>query len=118
MAEPVTPQERGRLSGPGLRTFAAICAEWGLTEAERAQILDASPDAYRGWVRQAHEHADLVLDTPLLSRISVILNVYLALQNLYPASDDAIAWLHGPHRSPPFNGQTPISLITTAAPTV
>ena len=108
-----SPDNRKRLSPPGLRTFLAIADLWGLTEDERRIILGNPHHAtYEYWCKLARKHRSFVLSVDELTRISAILGIHQALQILFSTEKDGIEWLRGPHQSPVFGGNAPLSVIT------
>jgi hypothetical protein len=109
-----TPGNRRRLSGPGLRAFLAIATQWGLTERERLLVLGLpSRSTYYGWVKAAQAEEGIVLPLDVLLRISAVLGIHKALRILFPAPNEALAWLRGPHAAPLFGGHPPLALITS-----
>jgi uncharacterized protein (DUF2384 family) len=111
--ERFSPEQRKRLSGPGMRTFLAIANLWGLTEEQRRLILGMPPrSTFHGWVKTAREHGALRLDLDTLLRISAVLGVQQALGVLFGSEREAIAWLRTPHAAPVFGGQPPLALLT------
>lgn len=109
-----TPANRRRLSGPGFRTFLAICDLWGLTEEQRRLILGLpSRSTYHSWVKSVREHRDIVLDVDGLTRISTVLGIHQALGVLQNDEREAVAWLRGGHRAAIFGGNPPLDLIVS-----
>ena len=108
------PANRRRMSGPGLRTFLAICDLWGLTDEERRLVLGLpSRSTFYNWVKAVREHRDIVLDVDVLTRISAVLGIHQALGILYADEREAVAWLRGPHRATVFGGAPPLALIVS-----
>lgn len=108
------PANRRRLSAPGLRTFLAIADLWALTDDERLLVLGMpSPSAYHRWVKAVREHRDITLNVDRLTRVSLILGIHQALNNLHEAERDAVEWLKTPHGALPFGGRPPAALITS-----
>jgi hypothetical protein len=67
------PAVRERLSGPGLRTFFNIAAEWALTvEPQRMLLGGVAPSTYYKW--KAGSVGTLSYDQ--LERISLVLGIY------------------------------------------
>lgn len=103
---------RRRVSGPGLRTFAAIADRWGLGERERITLLGAPPrSTYHQWLKTAREERDITLPFDTLLRISAILGVHKALGILFLDENEALVWLKGPHRGVVFGGQSPLEIM-------
>jgi len=108
------PDNRRRLSAPGLRTFAAIADLWGLSEEQRRLILGMpSRSTFHAWMKAAREHRDVTLDVDVLTRISVVLGIHQALELLHDEEPAAVAWLKRPHLAPVFGGQPPLSLMVS-----
>lgn len=108
------PANRRRLSGPALRSFAAIADLWGLKEEQRRLVLGyPSRSTYHNWMRLAREQADITLDVDSLTRLSALLGIHQALGVLFNTQGDAVAWLTGPHDAPLFGGQPPLALVTS-----
>jgi uncharacterized protein (DUF2384 family) len=111
--ERFSPEQRRRLSGPGMRTFLAIANLWGLTEDQRRMILGMPPrSTFHGWVKAAREHSPLRLDLDTLLRISAVLGIHQALGVLFTSEREADRWLHMPHAAPVFGGKPPLALMT------
>jgi hypothetical protein len=107
------PANRRRLSGPALRSFAAIADLWGLNEQQRRLVLGyPSRSTYHNWMRLAREQADVTLDVDSLTRLSALLGIHQALGVLFDTQSEAVGWLMGPHDAPLFGGQPPIALVT------
>lgn len=113
VARPV-PANRGRLSGPGLRTFLAIADRWGLTDEQRRLILGyPARSTYRAWLKKAREHQDITLSVDVLMRISAILGIYAGLKVLFSCEEEALVWLRQPHHARSFGGAAPIDIIAS-----
>jgi hypothetical protein len=112
--ERFSPEQRKRLSGPGMRTFLAIANLWGLNEEQRRLILGMPPrSTFHGWVKAAREHGALRLDLDTLLRISAVLGIHQALGVLFITEPEGIAWLRAPHAAPVFGGEPPLALLTS-----
>ena len=108
------PANRRRLSGPALRSFAAIADLWGLKEEQRRLVLGyPSRSTYHNWMRLAREQTDVTLDVDSLTRLSALLGIHQALGVLFNTQSDAVAWLMDPHDAPLFGGQPPMALVTS-----
>jgi hypothetical protein len=111
--ERFSPQQRARLSGPGMRTFLAIANLWALTEDQRRMILGMPPrSTFHGWVRAAREHGALRLDLDTLLRISAVLGIHQALGVLFAYDREMDRWLRTPHAAPVFGGKPPLALMS------
>lgn len=108
------PENRRRLSAPGLRSLVAIADLWGLNEEQRRLILGMpSRSTFHAWMKAAREHRDVTLDVDVLTRISAVLGIHQALGVLNGEEADAVAWLRRPHLAPVFGGQPPLSLVVS-----
>ena len=91
------------LAAAGLRAFAGIAAQWGLSVDEQLRLLGDPPrSTYFAW-RKHPERATLSRDT--LERLSYLLGIYKALQILLPEPEVADAWVRRPNTAPPFGGR-------------
>lgn len=103
---------RGRVSGPGLRTFLAIADRYNLSPNNRVSLLgEPSRSTYYEWVRKARAHEPLTLPLDTLTRISGMLGVHKALNVLFPIEAEAMTWLKGPHGGELFGGQAPLDVM-------
>lgn len=109
-----SPDNRRRLSAPGLRTFLAITDVWRLTEEQRRLILGyPSRSTYHGWCRRAREHGTITLGVDTLTRISGVLRIHQSLSALFGSEHEGKAWLYVPHDAPLFGGHPPLNLVTS-----
>lgn len=102
------PEARKRLSGPALRAFFPIAAAWDLSVVEQRALL--------GWPAASTFHkyksgspGTLSFDT--LTRLSLVLGIYKALQLLYPEPSLADAWVRMPNTNEIFGGKPPLALM-------
>lgn len=100
---------RKRLSAPALRAFFPIAAAWGLSVGEQRALLGWPPAStfhkYKGG-----NPGTVSFDT--LTRLSLVLGIYKALQVLYPEPRLADAWVRMPNTNVIFGGKPPIALMT------
>lgn len=110
------PENRRRLSGPGLRSFLAIADLWQLNEEQRRLVLGyPARSTYHHWMRQARAQESLTLDADVLTRISAVLGIHQALGVLFAHQGEGLAWLRGAHDAPVFGGQAPLALVTSGS---
>lgn len=102
------PAVRRRLSGPALRTFFAIAREWALSAADERALL-GWPPASTFHKYKSGQGGVLSFDT--LTRISLVLGIYKALQLLYPEPAFAARWMGLPNANPLFGGRAPIAFV-------
>lgn len=96
--------EVSAVSAAGLRAFANIARDWGLSTDEQMILLGApGRSTYFKW-KAAPDKAELRRDT--LERLSYLLGIYKALQILLPDPTAADAWVKQPNSAPPFGGKT------------
>lgn len=102
------PEARKRLSGPALRAFFPIAAAWDLSVVEQRALL-GWPAASTFHKYKAGSSGTLSFDT--LTRLSLILGIYKALQLLYPEPTLADAWVRMPNSNEIFGGNPPLALM-------
>src|SRR5215510_10714380 len=105
------PAVRRRLSGPALRTFFRIAAAWTLSVDEQRALL-GWPAASTYHKYKTGDYGTLSVDT--LTRLSLVLGIYKALQVLYPDPALADAWVRLPNTHPIFGGRPALELMTGA----
>ncbi len=110
----ITNDERMRLSGPGLRIFANIANEWGLSEKDRLAVLgQPGRSTYHGWLAKAQAGAAVRLPLDGLLRISAVLGIYKALKLIFVRDGQGLAWLTAPNDGTTFGGQPPLALVVS-----
>ena len=100
------PAVRRRLSAPALRTFFNLARVWALSATEERALL--------GWPATSTFHkyksGDAgVLSFDTLTRISLVLGIYKALQLLYPEPAFADRWMRMPNANELFGGRSPLA---------
>mgnify|MGYP003624464857 CR=1 FL=1 len=109
---PVSPEKRDQVSGPGLKAFLAITRAWGLTEKDQRILLgEPGRSTYFGWIKKAQNNQRLSLSLDTLLRISAVLGIHKALKILFVEEAEAMIWLKGPHHGQPFAGQAPLDVM-------
>lgn len=109
-----SPENRRRLSAPGMRTFLAIADLWGLDETQRLLVLGyPARSTFHRWAKVAREHGELTLDVDTLARISAIFGIHQALGVLQESEREGVAWLRRPHGGTLFGGRPPLELVTS-----
>ena len=105
-------ENRGRLSGPGLRTFLNIAALWQLGTAERILVLGSpARSTFHNWVSKVQAGGNISLPLDTLLRISAILGIHKNLGILFEDPGRGVQWLRAGNASPLFGGQRPLDLI-------
>jgi hypothetical protein len=96
------------MSGPALRTFFRVADAWGLNVADQRALL-GWPAASTFHKYKGGDHGTLAFDT--LTRISLVLGIYKALQVLYPDATLADSWVRLPNTNPIFGGRPALTLM-------
>lgn len=110
----VTRNDRSRLSGPALRTFARIADAWSLSERDRLAVLgDPGRSTYHAWLAKARTGQPVCLPLDTLLRLSGILGIQKALRIIFARDAEDLAWLRAANDAPTFGGQPPIALLTS-----
>jgi hypothetical protein len=102
------PAVRRRLSGPALRAFFNIARGWRLTVADERGLLGWPPSSTFHKYKSG-DYGTLAFDT--LTRLSLVLGIYKALQVLYPEPAFADGWVRMPNSHPLFGGRPPIAFM-------
>ena len=105
------PAVRRRLSAPALKAFFSIARAWDLSVAEERGLLGWPPPSTFHKYKGGNPGA-LSLDT--LTRISLVLGIYKALQVLHPEAAFADRWMGLPNSNPLFRGCTPLAFVVDA----
>ena len=98
---------RQRLSGPGLRAFFNIMARWGVRDEDARALLGGMTN---GPYYELKRRPDRVLDVDRLTRVSLLVGIFKALNVLY---SEALAdrWIHLPNTNRLFGGVTPLAYM-------
>lgn len=100
-----------RLSRPAVAAFFKLAANWGLRDEDARQLLGGlSNGAFYHWKAQSASRKEGVrrLNQDELTRISLLLGIFKALQILY-SPKLANAWMQLPNTNPLFRGETPLA---------
>jgi hypothetical protein len=102
------PAVRRRLSAPALRTFFNVARVWRLSAVEERALLGWPPSS----TFHKYKSGDAgVLSFDTLTRISLVLGIYKALQILYVEPAFADRWLRMPNANPLFGGRPPLAFL-------
>jgi Antitoxin Xre/MbcA/ParS C-terminal toxin-binding domain len=99
---------RERLSLSAIKGFLRIMEKWEIKDPDARQLLGGlSSGSYYG-LKKEPKHRTLDQDT--LTRISLLVGIFKALNILYsPALADA--WMTLPNRNPMFRGMSPLAYM-------
>lgn len=107
-----SPENRARVSGPGLRTLLNVARAWELDVAEIRMLLGLPSAAeFQVWSDAACASQPLILETDVLLRISAVLGIYKSLRLLEGTDDEGFKWLRSVNREIPFSGKAPMELM-------
>ncbi len=105
------PKVRKQMSGPALRAFFNIAAEWRLTAEEQRGLLGWPPES-TFFKYKTGQAGTLAYD--MLMRISLVLGIYKDLRILYPERDLAARWVKLPNANAMFGGNPALVFMTDA----
>lgn len=102
------PQTRERLSPAAIKGFLRIVEKWEIKDSDARQLLGGfSSGSYYGFKKEPKHRT---LDQDVLTRISLLLGIFKALNILYSKSL-ADAWMKLPNSNSMFRGMTPLAYI-------
>lgn len=102
-----TKAERERLSPAALRAFFNIVERWGVRDEDARVLLGGLSN---GPYYELKKSRDRVLDADRLLRISYLIGIFKALNNLY-SKTLADAWTGLPNSNRIFAGRTPLAYM-------
>jgi len=99
---------RERLSPAAIKGFLRIMEKWGIKDTDARQLLGGlSSGSYYGLKKEPKHRT---LDQDALTRISLLVGIFKALNILYsPALADA--WISLPNRNAMFRGASPLAYM-------
>ena len=101
-----SPDDRARLTAPGLRTFFNVADEWNLTTDQQRTLLGGlSKSSLHNW-KSGNASA---LSRDQLERVSLVLGIYKAMALLFADGDGAKRWLKAANTEPVFGGGSPLA---------
>jgi hypothetical protein len=99
---------RRRLTPAAVKGFLSMMEKWELRDQEARQLLGGiSTGSYYAWKKDPKSRT---LDQDMLTRISLLLGIFKALNILY-SRKLADAWMTLPNTNPMFRGMTPLAYI-------
>jgi len=99
---------RRRLSPAAVKGFLNIVEKWGLRDPDARQLLGGiSSGSYYSWKKDPRGR---VLDFDILTRISLLVGIFKALNILY-SQKLADAWITLPNSNPMFRGLSPLAYM-------
>jgi Protein of unknown function (DUF2384) len=99
--------ERAELSAAAIKGFLNIARKWKLTEEQsRALLGGLASSTFHAW----KTHPKRVLDQDTLTRISLVVGIYKAL-NIYFGKPWADRWITLENRGPLFSGRSPLAYM-------
>jgi hypothetical protein len=105
LADPAT---RKRLSPAGIKAFLRIMDRWGIKNQDARDLLGGvSSGSFYGLKKEPRRR---VLDQDTLTRISLLIGMFKALNILY-SRRLADAWMRLPNSNPMFRGSTPLAYV-------
>jgi antitoxin Xre/MbcA/ParS-like protein len=98
---------RERLSGPALRAFFSMMARWQVRDQDARVLLGGMTN---GPYYELKRNPDRVLDPDRLTRVSLLIGIFKALNILYsePLAD---GWVQLPSTNRLFGGATPLDYM-------
>jgi hypothetical protein len=102
------PATRRRLSPAAVKGLLGITEKWGLRDPETRQLLGGMSTG--SFYALKKEPKGRVLDQDTLTRISLLVGIFKALNILY-SPKLADAWMTLPNANPMFRGLTPLAYI-------
>jgi hypothetical protein len=111
LADPAT---RARLSPPGLKAFFRIMEKWGIKDQDARELLGGMSSGSFYEFKKNYARRALTQDT--LTRISLVIGIYKALNILY-SPKLANAWINLANTNSMFAGITPLEyMLRTGQP--
>ena len=102
------PATRVRLSPAAIKGFLRMMEKWGIRDSDARQLLGGlSSGSYYGLKKEPKHRT---LDQDMLTRISLLVGIFKALNILYsPALADA--WITLTNRNAMFRGESPLAYM-------
>lgn len=100
--------DRQRLTGPALRAFWNLARVWALTDAELMNLLGITS---RATLRRWRSGQVKALRRDTFERLSLLLGIFRALNELFGRSQLADGWIRRPNRAPLFDGRSALEFM-------
>jgi hypothetical protein len=102
------PSTRGRLSRTGIKAFLRIAEKWGVKDQDARELLGGMSSG--SFYDMKKESTQRVLGQDTLTRISLLVGIFKALNILY-SEHLADSWMTLANSNPMFRGSTPLAYI-------
>lgn len=99
--------DRRRLSATAIKAYVRLAANWQITDAQAAMLLDISSCI---WDRLKSDADNCTLSQDQLTRVSAIVGIYKGLHLIF-ADDNAVRWPKLPNCGPLFAGMSPVDAM-------
>lgn len=100
-------ENRSRLSPAAIKGLLRIARRWKLRDEDTRDLLGGMSN---GSFYAVKGRATKILDTDQLTRVSLLIGIYKALNILYSAKL-ADAWITLPNTNPMFGGDSPLNYL-------
>lgn len=100
-------ETREKLSRSGIRAFFNICQAWNLRDDTARRLLGGVSN---GFFYQLKRGTSKSLDQDKLTRISLLVGIFKALNMLY-SPKLADSWIGLPNANPVFDGESPLAYM-------
>ena len=100
-------ESRERLSAPALRAFFNIMGRWQVRDEDARALLGGVTN---GPYYEMKRHPDRILDADRLTRVSLLVGIFKALNVLY-SETLADRWIHLPNSDRLFDNMTPLEYM-------
>ena len=105
------PSTRGRLSRTGIKAFLRIAEKWDVKDQDARGLLGGMSSG--SFYDMKKESTQRVLDQDTLTRISLLVGIFKALNILY-SQHLADSWMTLPNSNPMFRNAPPLSFLMEA----
>lgn len=99
--DPITPEE----AAAGFRAVSNLFVQWGLSEAQAANLLDMSATTYRRWRKSGPGQ----ISRDLGMRLGTLLGIHKALRILFREPSRGYSWIKQPNEA--FGGKSALDVM-------